>query len=211
MAAHSRTAPRRGTVEIPAGDETLTAVLALPSEARGLILLASGSSTAAVADELFEAGFASLILDVRGCCEAWQFIGGLAWLDRDAVVGDLPPSVRRLPVGCFATGAAAAAALIAAAERPDRVCAVVTWQGRTDLAAEVLPQVGAPTLLIVDQTDAELLRVNRQARSALGGEVGFVPVRGPEVTGRVAALARDWFLVHLPSPRSAVWSPGRPS
>ena len=198
MAAHSRTTPRRGTVEIPAGDETLTAVLALPPEARGVILLASASITAAVADELFEAGFATLILDVRGCCEAWQLIGGLAWLDRDAVVGDLPPPVRRLPVGCFAAGTAAAAALVAAAERPDRVCAVVAWQGRADLAGEALARVRAPTLLIVDEADAELIEVNRRARSALGGEVGLVPVRGKDVTGRVAALARDWFLVHLP-------------
>jgi pimeloyl-ACP methyl ester carboxylesterase len=107
-------------------------------------------------------------------------------------------------VGCFGASTGAAAALIAAAERPDRVRAVVSRGGRPDLAGDALRRVTAPTLLIVGGNDAEVLRLNRQALKTLPGEARLEVVPGathlfeePGALARVAALARDWFVRHL--------------
>jgi pimeloyl-ACP methyl ester carboxylesterase len=93
---------------------------------------------------------------------------------------------------------------VAAAERPERVGAVVSRGGRPDLAAPLLPKVTAPTLLIVGSRDPEVLRVNRQAQELLGGESKLEIVPGathlfeePGALERVAQLARDWFERHL--------------
>jgi putative phosphoribosyl transferase len=114
------------------------------------------------------------------------------------------PAVGQLPVGCFGASTGAAAALIAAAERPDRAQAVVSRGGRPDLAGGALRRVIAPTLLIVGGADTDVLRLNRLAASMLAGEarVEVVPGAGhlfeePGALQRVAALARDWFLRHL--------------
>jgi pimeloyl-ACP methyl ester carboxylesterase len=88
--------------------------------------------------------------------------------------------------------------------RAERLGAVVSRGGRPDLAGEALRRVHAPTLLIVGGNDAEVLRLNRQALAALGGEARLEVVPGathlfeePGALARVAALARDWFLRHL--------------
>ena len=75
-----------------------------------------------------------------------------------------------LPVGCFGASTGAAAALIAAAERASRVGAVVSRGGRPDLAADALPRVVAPTLLIVGGNDTVVIELNRRAQALLGGE-----------------------------------------
>jgi putative phosphoribosyl transferase len=118
--------------------------------------------------------------------------------------GDVPPRLRDLPVGCFGASTGAAAALIAAAERPDRVRAVVSRGGRPDLAGRVLSRVTAPTLLIVGANDPEVIRLNRLALQRLGGEarLEIVPAAGhlfeePGALERVAVLTRDWFARHL--------------
>jgi putative phosphoribosyl transferase len=84
------------------------------------------------------------------------------------------------------------------------VAAVVSWGGRPDLAVEALPKVRAPVLLIVGGRDPEVLRLNRQAQAAVGGEsrLEVVPGAGhlfeePGALERVAALTRDWFEQHL--------------
>jgi putative phosphoribosyl transferase len=94
-------------------------------------------------------------------------------------------------------------ALVANA-RVERLGAVVSRGGRPDLAGEALRRVHAPTLLIVGGNDAEVLRLNRQALAALGGEARLEVVPGathlfdgPGALAPVAALARDWFLRHL--------------
>jgi dienelactone hydrolase len=74
-----------------------------------------------------------------------------------------------MPVGCFAAGDGAAAALIAAAERPDRVAAVVWHGGRPEVARDAVARVTAPMLLILGSHDVD----------------------------HVAAVARDWFVRHL--------------
>jgi pimeloyl-ACP methyl ester carboxylesterase len=128
---------------------------------------------------------------------ARRVIASIDWLAGDATIQDLP-------VGCFGASTGAAAALIAAAERPERVGAVVSRGGRPDLAGEALGRVHAPTLLIVGGNDPDVLRLNKQALAALGGEARLEVVAGathlfeePGTLERVAALARDWFLEHL--------------
>ena len=174
-----------------------------------------------MADILARAGFGTLLLDLLTPPEeaddlvtarfrfdvgplAERVTGAIDWLALDAAVGDLPPRVRQLPVGTFGASTGAAAALIAAAERPDRVRAVVSRGGRPDLAGGALHRVTAPTLLIVGGRDTEVLRLNERARVALAGEsrLEVVPGAGhlfeePGALERVAGLAREWFLRHL--------------
>jgi pimeloyl-ACP methyl ester carboxylesterase len=128
---------------------------------------------------------------------AERVVGTIDWLAREPDLGDLP-------VGCFGASTGAAAALIAAAERPQRVKAVVSRGGRPDLAGDALPRVSAPTLLIVGGRDTEVIRLNRLAQARLPGEsqLVIVPDAGhlfeePGTLEQVAALARAWFLRHL--------------
>jgi pimeloyl-ACP methyl ester carboxylesterase len=113
-------------------------------------------------------------------------------------------SLGQLPVGCFGASTGAAAALIAAAARPERVGALVSRGGRPDLAGDALGRVRAPTLLIVGGNDPEVLRLNQQALAALVGEAQLEIAPGathlfeePGALERVAVLARDWFVRHL--------------
>jgi putative phosphoribosyl transferase len=227
-ATERQTAPRRLDIDIPAGDVGLAGILTLPPRARGVVVFAHGSGSGrfsprnrAVADVLVQAGFGTLLIDLLTTEEeqedlisarlrfdipllADRVIGAIDWLDADAVVGDLPSRLRHLPVGCFGASTGAAAALIAAAERPDRVAAVVSRGGRPDLAGDALRRVTAATLLIVGGRDIDVLRLNRQAQEALAGEsrLEIVPGAGhlfeePGALERVAALTRDWFERHL--------------
>jgi pimeloyl-ACP methyl ester carboxylesterase len=218
----------RDEVELPLADTGLAGLLTLPPGAKGIVVFAHGSGSsrhsprnAAVASVLVDAGFATLILDLLTPDEeaadrftarfrfdvrllADRVIGAIDWLAADALVGDIPPAIGGLPLGCFGASTGAAAALVAAAERPERVGAVVSRGGRPDLAAPLLPKVTAPTLLIVGSRDPEVLRVNRQAQELLGGESKLEIVAGathlfeePGALERVAQLARDWFERHL--------------
>lgn len=220
-------------VDVPVGEVALAGLLTLPLGARGVVVFAHGSGSGrfsprnqAVADELGRASFGTLLLDLLTSDEeaedrrsarlrfdigllAKRVVGAIDWLAGEAVVGDLPPSLRDRPLGCFGASTGAAAALIAAAERPDRVRAVVSRGGRPDLAGDALRRVTAATLLIVGGRDLEVLRLNRQAQSALAGEsrLEVVPGAGhlfeePGALERVAALTRDWFVQHLASPRA---------
>jgi pimeloyl-ACP methyl ester carboxylesterase len=175
----------------------------------------------AVADVLHRAGFGTLLIDLLTAEEeredlvtrrlrfdipllAERVIGAIDWLAAEAAVGDLPPDIQDLPLGCFGASTGAAAALVAAAERPHRVAAVVSRGGRPDLAGDALPRVRAPTLLIVGSRDPDVLRLNRQAQAALGGVSRLEIVPGashlfeePGTLERAAALTRDWFGEHL--------------
>jgi dienelactone hydrolase len=168
----------------------------------------------AVASVLNQAGLATLLLDLLTAGEeavdlrtrhlrfdvallGRRVIATIDWLASNE-------TTKELPVGCFGASTGAAAALIAAADRPERVGAVVSRGGRPDLAGEALGRVTAPTLLIVGGNDPEVLRLNQQALAALAGEVRLEIVPGathlfeePGALARVAILARDWFLQHL--------------
>ena len=114
------------------------------------------------------------------------------------------PDTRQLPIGYFGASTGAAAALVAAAERPDVVAAAVSRGGRPDLAGSALPLVRAPTLLIVGGDDVPVIALNRQALAQLRVEKELVIVPGathlfeePGALDEVARLARDWFERHL--------------
>jgi putative phosphoribosyl transferase len=152
---------QRDTI-VPTADAGLPAVLTLPPDARGIVVFAHGSGRSsprnrAVAETLTKAGLATLLLDLLIADEeavdmrtarlrfdigllASRVVGAIDWLVADAGVGDLPPRAARLPVGCLGASTGAAAALVAAAERPDRVAAVVSRGGRPDLAGDALPR-----------------------------------------------------------------------
>ena len=209
------------SVMVPVGDVRLAGDLSVPTAATGLVVFAHGSGSGrfsprnrAVADALVQAGLATLLMDLLTPEEEAedlrsarlrfdvQLLGDRVISTIDWLASD--PNAGQLPVGCFGASTGAAAALIAAAERPRRVSAVVSRGGRPDLAADALPRVSAPTLLIVGGKDTEVIRLNRSAQARLAGESQLVIVPGaghlfeePGALEKVAALARDWFVQHL--------------
>ena len=219
--AHQAASETRFGVAIPADGVQLAGDLVVPPHARGVDVFAHGSGSGrfsprnrAVAGVLNQAALATLLLDLLTAEEeaidlrtghlrfdvvllGRRVIATVDWTASDV-------TAKHLPVGCFGASTGAAAALIAAAERPERVRAVVSRGGRPDLAGEALPRVTAPTLLIVGGNDPEVLQLNQQALAALAGEARLEIVPGathlfeePGALERVAALARDWFLQHL--------------
>jgi putative phosphoribosyl transferase len=206
------------SVSVPAGDVRLAGDLAVPAGARGVVLFAHGSGSGRhsprnrqVAAALGRAGLATLLLDLlteqeevvdRDRAElrfdiallTGRLVATIDWLAED-------PRTRALPIGLFGASTGAAAALVAAAERPLQVAAVVSRGGRPDLAGPALGLVRAPTLLIVGGRDRVVLELNRSAAEQLSAEhrLEIVPdathlFEEPGALERVAALAADWFL-----------------
>ena len=110
------------------------------------------------------------------------------------------PATAALSIGYFGASTGAAAALMAAGDRPQTVRAIVSRGGRPDLAMPVLPRIQRPTLLIVGGADEVVIDLNRQALAALAGTKELVIVPGathlfeePGALEQVAVLARDWF------------------
>lgn len=204
---------------------TLHGELSVPPSAQGLVIFVHGSGSSrfsprnqSVARYFNERGLATLLFDLLG--EDEQRIDDITREFRF----DIPLLVRRLVqvvdqvatesgvlslgVGLFGASTGAAAALIATAERPVQVKAVVSRGGRVDLADSVLPQVMSPTLLIVGGEDDEVLALNRASSGLLACEQQLAVVQGathlfeePGALEQVAKLSADWFLEHLaPSP-----------
>jgi len=197
--------------------------LAVPDGAAGLVVFAHGSGSSrfstrnrAVAQALEGGGFATLLLDLLTRSEEavdlqtseYRFdVGRLG----DRVVAALDwcsgaESVAHLPVACFGASTGAAAALIGAAERPGIVKAVISRGGRPDLAADALPSVQAPTLLIVGGEDTEVIELNRQAARRMTAPVELAIVPGashlfeePGTLEEVSRLALEWCRRHLAS------------
>jgi putative phosphoribosyl transferase len=126
-----------------------------------------------------------------------RLTGAIDWLER-------LPEARDLPIGLFGASTGAAAALQAAAARPDRVRAVVSRGGRPDLAGEALGHVRAPTLLIVGADDTPVIPLNEAAlrQMAAPAEMRLVPgashlFEEPGTLAAASALAREWFVRHL--------------
>jgi len=112
--------------------------------------------------------------------------------------------LRHLPIGYFGASTGAAAALIGAAGRPHAVRAVVSRGGRPDLAGGALPQVKAPTLLIVGGDDEPVIGLNRDAMKQMRTVVELEVVAGathlfeePGALKQVMDLAAKWFRRHL--------------
>jgi putative phosphoribosyl transferase len=208
-------------VRVALGGLTLEGNLNLPEDARGVVLFAHGSGSSRysprnryVAEMLNDAGLATLLIDLLTSEEeiidmqtvSLRFnINLLA--QRVVAVTDWflqYPYTQNLRLGYFGASTGAAAALVAAAERPKVVGAVVSRGGRPDLAGPALARVQAPTLLIVGGNDFEVIDLNRAAFAQLRCEKQLVIVPGathlfeePGTLDEVARLARDWSERHL--------------
>jgi putative phosphoribosyl transferase len=208
-------------VRIPVGPVELQGNLDVPEDAKGVVLFAHGSGSGRhsprnryVARALKERGLATLLIDLLTADEeevdlrtgrlrfdigllALRLAGATDWLRRE-------PDTRDLRIGYFGASTGAGAALVAAAERPQEVGAVVSRGGRPDLAGDALPLVEAPTLLIVGGDDERVLRMNEEAFARLRVEkrLEVIPGAGhlfeePGALEEVARLAAGWFTRHL--------------
>ena len=211
-------------VRIHLGPVTLEGNLTLPAKPAGVVLFAHGSGSSRhsprnrfVAEQLQRAGFTTLLMDLLTADEeaidrqtralrfdigllADRLVGAIDWLGRE-------PSTHALSVGCFGASTGAAAALVAAAHRPERVSAVVSRGGRPDLAGPALPAVKAPTLLIVGGDDTPVIPLNEYALGRLGSPIkNLLIVPGashlfeePGTLDEVARMAAEWFTRYLGS------------
>ncbi|MBS1844767.1 MAG: dienelactone hydrolase family protein [Actinobacteria bacterium] len=210
------------TIEIePEPNVLLEGDLRVPLVARGLVIFSHGAGSSrksprnrAVAEQLNEAGFATLLLDLLTPIEAGERanvfdIGMLAARLMAATrwIGD-EEDLRNLPVFYFGASTGAAAALRAAAHIGAEIHAVVSRGGRPDLAADALDQVRSPTLLIVGGADWQVLGLNEQAAERLRcrHQIAIVPGAGhlfeePGALDLVAQLAAEWFSRFLSAER----------
>jgi putative phosphoribosyl transferase len=207
-------------VTVPVGDATLEGDLVVPDGASGIVVFAHGSGSGRhsprnrrVAATLNESRIGTLLVDLLTSEEeevdrytgehrfdiellARRLIAAIDWLRQGPYA--------QLPIGLFGASTGAAAALVAAAARPDDVAAVVSRGGRPDLAGRALELVRAPTLLIVGGADDVVLELNRRALEVLRAEKRLAVVPGathlfeePGALEEVARLAAEWFSEHF--------------
>jgi len=208
-------------VHVPDGRARLTADLSVPESPRGIVIFAHGSGSGrhsprnqAVAQALQSCGLATLLADLLTADEevvdrvTARLRFDIALLGRRVVAlvdwVRQQPELRPLRIGLFGASTGAAAALVAAAARPNDVAAVVSRGGRPDLAGTALPQVSAPTLLLVGSLDTEVIDLNQWAKVRLRGPVSLSVVPGathlfeePGTLEEVAAQAGTWFVTCL--------------
>ncbi len=214
-------------VSVPVVDGGLVGDVVVPAGAGRVVLFAHGSGSSrhsprnmAVGRALNERGLGTMLVDLLTADEeardeitaelrfdigmlAERLAGIVDWMGSD-------PELGRLPIGLFGASTGAAAALVAAAARPDRVGAVVSRGGRPDLAGSSLTAVRAPTLLLVGGLDEQVIALNEQARDALGEVAELRIVSGathlfeePGTLEQVADQAGTWFTTHLRQPHPA--------
>lgn len=210
------------SVQIPDGAVRLDGDLHVPEQCDGLVIFAHGSGSSRfsrrnrqVAEGLEDAGFATLLLDLLTPQEesvdrlTAEFRFDIPRLGRRVVAAAdwaaAHPRLRNLNIGYFGASTGAAAALIAAAERPDISGAVVSRGGRPDLAGDALPRVLAPTLLVVGGDDEPVIDLNEEARRQMRAVVRLEIVPGathlfeePGTLEQVERLAAGWFRRYLP-------------
>jgi putative phosphoribosyl transferase len=210
-------------VSVTSGNVALEGSLSIPANPKGMVLFAHGSGSSRnsprnryVAGVIQKSGIATLLFDLLTPEEETEDMatgrhrfnidllslrleGATNWIIK-------VPSVRDLPIGYFGASTGAAAALVAAAERPDNIRAVVSRGGRPDLAGNSLQRVKAPTLLIVGGRDQAVILLNRTALRKMHAENDLLIIPGAthlfEESGaleEVAQLAMEWFLKYLPS------------
>jgi putative phosphoribosyl transferase len=208
-------------VRVSAGPVTLEGSLGIPNSAGGVVLFAHGSGSGRhsprnryVARVLREANLATLLIDLLTEDEeevdlrttrlrfdiellARRLVGATDWLVQN-------PDTEQLRIGYFGASTGAGAALVAAAERPDEVGAIVSRGGRPDLAGDALPLVKAPTLLIVGGNDEPVIGMNEEALARMRAVKRLQIVPGashlfeePGALEEVARLATVWFARHL--------------
>jgi len=208
-------------VQIPAGRAVLSGNLTISENAVGLVLFAHGSGSGRhsprnqfVARTLNDASLATLLFDLLTQHEeaidmrtgehrfnigllAERLVHATRWAKQQE-------QTRNLRIGYFGSSTGGGAALVAAAEIPQDVGAIVSRGGRPDLAGDALPKVKAPTLLIVGGNDDIVIELNEMARDQMRYEVKLEIVPGathlfeePGALEKVAKLASDWFVNHI--------------
>ncbi len=207
-------------VQIPAGRATLDGNLTIIDQAKALVLFTHGSGSSRhsprnqfVARTLNQAGLGTLLFDLLTPEEesvdlytrehrfnigllAERLVHATKWAKQQKQTKDFH-------IGYFGSSTGGGAALVAAAELPDEIGAVVSRGGRPDLAGDALPKVKAATLLIVGGEDHVVIELNEQARAQMKCECKIEIVPGathlfeePGALEHVAKLASDWFLLH---------------
>lgn len=210
-----------GSVSVTAGKVNLEGNLVISNGATGIVLFAHGSGSSRhsprnryVAGVLQQAGLATLLIDLLTTEEeeidlrtrhlrfdigllASRLIGATDWLVHN-------PDTCDLKVGYFGASTGAGAALVAAAERPEAVQAIVSRGGRPDLAGSALPHVKAPTLLIVGGYDTPVIAMNEDALAQLHSvkRLEIIPrathlFEEPGKLAAVAQLASEWFTHYI--------------
>ena len=205
-------------VKVSAGPVTLDGMLGIPGDAKGIVVFAHGSGSSRfsprnqyVAEELRKAKLGTLLFDLLTPEEeevdmvtghlrfninllSERVIGATDWLTAY-------PKTKDLTIGYFGASTGTAAALVAASERPDVIAAIVSRGGRPDLAGKSLPQVKAPTLLIVGGNDFPVIDMNQDALEELRAEKKLVIVPGathlfeePGTLEEVSRLTAEWFV-----------------
>jgi putative phosphoribosyl transferase len=209
------------SIVIPIGRQQIEADLHVPDRATGLVIFAHGSGSSrfssrnrAVAAYFQRRGLGTLLLDlltreeevVDNYTREYRFdidrLGTRMVLATDWA--QERKDLQKLGVGYFGASTGAAAALIAAADRPEVTRAVVSRGGRPDLAGDALPKVTAPTLLIVGGHDEPVIEMNQDAMARMKAPVQLEIVPGathlfeePGTLEQVERLAGDWFAKHL--------------
>jgi dienelactone hydrolase len=215
------------SLRLPVSDGWLHADMVLPTDPRGLVVFAHGSGSSRhsprnryVARTLEARGFVTVLADLLTEDEevvdrqlghlrfdiarlGRRTIAIVDWLDRRT-------DFANLPLGLFGASTGAAAALVAAAERPETVAAVVSRGGRPDLAGPALARVVAPTLLLVGSLDERVIDMNRQAQRQMTAVAQLEIVPGashlfeePGTLELVAGRAGEWFERYLTPHRAA--------
>ncbi len=208
-------------MKIPIGNVEVEGTLTIPPDAKAVVLFAHGSGSSRfsprnkyVAKEFNKAKIATLLFDLLTGEEeeidvvtaqyrfniallALRLVWVTKWLRNDLVT-------KTLAFGYFGASTGAAAALIAAAKLPNDIMAVVSRGGRPDLAGEYLPNVVAPTLLLVGGLDTEVIELNRLAMDQMTNEKKLAIIPGathlfeePGTLELVAKASADWFLHYL--------------
>lgn len=217
----SETVSSWNDLSISAGQVTLEGDLNLPERVKGLVVFAHGSGSSRhssrnryVAQVLNAHHLGTLLTDLLTIEEEkidrrtrhLRFDIPLLAVRLEHIILWTRKTVQtqEFSIGTFGSSTGAAAALIAAAQQPDAVKAVVSRGGRPDLAMDFLPDVKAPALLIVGERDAEVLKLNEKALAHLNDKSRLEIVPGathlfeePGTLEQAAQLAAAWFEKHL--------------
>lgn len=208
-------------VTIEAGAAYLNGDLAVPIGAQGLVLFAHGSGSSRhsprnryVAEVLRQSGLGTLLMDLLTADEeavdqytshlrfdipllSERLVGATDWVKND-------PDLKHLKIGYFGASTGAAAAIMAAAHRPEHVAAIVSRGGRPDLGGAAVEQLRAPTLLIVGGDDQVVIELNNQAYARMTCQKNMLIIPGathlfeePGTLEQVAEAATKWFVEHL--------------
>jgi len=209
------------TITVKAGQVELEGLLTFPKSATGLVVFVHGSGSSRfssrnqyVAELMNQAGLATLLFDLLTSEEnqidvitreyrfdiellSQRTIATIDWLREQ-------PQLQKLSIGLFGASTGAAAALNTAKARPNEVECVVSRGGRPDLAMPALPDVLAPTLLIVGSLDTEVLQLNQLAKQAMQTKCDILTIDGathlfeePGTLQAAAFAAKQWFIKYL--------------